>query len=182
MRNFLLPYLILLVFFIPSCQSSARPTPDKGGSLDNNENAVLTLAIPSATPSQLPTQSSPTQTPEEFSQSMFIENEAKDFEMEEFGEPSGDLINSVTNSTGEYHAYDVCNPQCFIYIEVLNTGKVYKLTSPHLQGNRWFSDITWSDETILEFTLVTQPNHGVRFIVDVETQELIDLNPIQLND
>lgn len=179
MRIFL-PYLTLITFLILSCQNSERLSLLEEESFDSNENSNM-LAFSSPTSSQLLTQTSPPLTPGEFSQSTFLEHEAEEFEIEESDEPLGDLINSVANSTGDYRAYDVCNPQCFIYVEEITTGKVYKLTSPHLEGNRWFSGITWAGEVILEFTLVTQPNHGVQFTVDVENQELIDISPVQIS-
>lgn len=176
--------LTLVVLFIQSCRSSKLTTTPEGVSTQTSEPEEAILVYPSATEStplnSTPSTPSASPTPQMYDHSMFVESVAEDFEMVETEKPIHPPSQVVMNPSGTYQASEICDTGCYIYVEELSSGDVFVLTASSLDGNRGYSDLLWSDEAILEFMRVNQPHHGVRFIVNVETQEIIDAVPTPL--
>ena len=105
--------------------------------------------------------SAPTPTPETVAiaptstATTWVATVAEGFEMIEVKNPSDFIEEEVINADKTYRAMEVCQTYCDILVEDFVSGKVYKLAAPSLNRNRFFIDLAWSDETILEFTLVT---------------------------
>ena len=115
-----------------------------------------------------------------FDHAMLVESLAEGFSMIETNVPLEFIEEEVVDPKGKYRALEVCDSYCDIYVEDLSSKTVYVLKAPSLRRTRPYSDLAWSDEAILEFVLVSQPHYGVKFTVNVETQEIINAVPTQL--
>jgi len=184
MRKFAFVGVVLVVLFVQSCQSpEVITTPERINiEPDEDEDEILVHPTPTTLVPLFSISPDPTisPTPLIFDHAMFIVSIAEEFSMIETERPLEFIEGEVVDPAGKYRALEVCDSYCDIYVEELSSGVVYILTAPSLRRNRIYTDLTWSDEGILEFILVTQPHHGVKFIVNVETQEVIDAVPTPL--
>lgn len=103
---------------------------------------------------------------------------AADFKLvESFVEPNAASENIAVNQQGTLRAFSLCERDCEIFIEDLETNRTYQLEAPSFLSTRPFSDLVWIANDILIFDQWTQPHYGVHYAVDVVNRELILASP-----
>ena len=114
-------------------------------------------------------------------QDSIFEQEVGSFQMTLVDEPPSSADEIVVNTNGDFQIYVSCNPLCSMFVQDLKADRTYILTSSQLDGRRGFRNVEWVDGHKVGFVLVTQPNYGVRYVVDVQKQQLVELSPVQEN-
>lgn len=106
------------------------------------------------------------------------EQNATEFDMIEISiEPEMILENVTENQTKTFVAFQICSEICKVVVEETSTTKTYELQAPSFTPTRPFSDFFWESDEVLVFDQWNQPHHGVHYVVNVKTKELLLASP-----
>ena len=100
--------------------------------------------------------------------------------------PQQERENITVNQEETYQAFTICQPlseeercQEKIFIEEIYTGKYYQIQGLPLSW-RPFTNLAWTNETILEFYRWSNPHYSLHYTVDMTEKKLVNVSEIEL--
>jgi hypothetical protein len=100
-----------------------------------------------------------------------------DFKIVKIEEPiisSPDII--VNSPNGKIKAFSTCDKSCDIFIE--NDSVIYHFVFPSFLSWRPFINLRWQSDDVLVFDQLTQPHYAIHYVVNIASQELVEIYPI----